>query len=97
VPDLDYDAELEDWRVIVTRSGLVLTGRVYGDRNRRFADGTMIHTSLVVTPLGAIEAGQTVTTLNSRYWLRPVDVQSGPARSHRRLSIESTSAMPRIR
>ncbi|NNM78583.1 hypothetical protein HJG53_16975 [Sphingomonas sp. ID1715] len=76
----DYDAEFEDWLVIVTRRCIVLTGRVYSDRKGRFADGIWIRTSMVLTSLDAIESGQVITTLNSRYLLCPVRASAEPGR-----------------
>lgn len=67
----DYDAKLEDWILCLVprRKKVFLAGRVTGDRNGRFQDGTYITTSLVMSLVDAIIDGNIVQTLNSRYLL----------------------------
>jgi hypothetical protein len=58
--DREYDAELHGYAAWDGR----LLGRIYGDKKGRFADGTLVTTSLVVEQVGDI-----VTTKNSTYKL----------------------------
>ena len=65
----DFDAELHDWRVIPVKLGIVIVGRVKGDRKGGFADGRSIHTSLVLTRQEDIQEGVVIWTMNTRYLL----------------------------
>lgn len=71
-----HDAELRDWAVQRFEGFATLVGRVYGDRKKRWPDGRLIQSSLLLTPLSAKE-GNVVATLNSHYLL------VGPRRSLR--------------
>lgn len=68
-----FDAVLHDWYVLDYQRGhydtFVLVGTVTGDRKGRFADGRLIRTSFLLTPVSEIDEGQIVQSLNTRYLL----------------------------
>lgn len=62
------DARLDNWY----KDGLynILWGDIYNDVNRRWPDGTRIHTSSIKgLHKMNLKEGDTVTTLNSKYLL----------------------------
>lgn len=61
--DTPIDAELHKWWVEdIPGEGVVFHGRIHGDRKQRFADGTPIRTSLVMSREDDI-----IQTLNTTY------------------------------
>ena len=67
-----YDAVLHDWIILPLpdyRGTHLLVGIVTNDRKNRFADGSCIHTSAIVTPLEQVIEGAVAETLNTRYLL----------------------------
>lgn len=65
---ITYNAELRDWTTYRTQGFIVVVGRVFGDKGKRWPDGRMIQTSALLTPRAAKE-GNVVGTLNSHYLL----------------------------
>lgn len=57
---------LKNWIVVGIRQGMVIKGEIYNDIKKRFEDGTVIHTSIV---LKADFVNGVVETLNSVYHL----------------------------
>lgn len=69
----DIDAELHDWMIVMHPTRVMayptIVGAVWNDRMGRFADGRMIRTSALLTPVEQIREGAIVQTLNTRYLL----------------------------
>lgn len=57
---------LKNWIVVGIPQGMVIEGEIYNDIKKRFEDGTVIHTSIV---LKADFVNGVVETLNSVYHL----------------------------
>ena len=61
-----YDARLEQWTTI----GKCLWGTVYEDSKGRFADGTEVQTSTIVShSINDVEEGIVIDTLHTSYLL----------------------------
>ncbi len=73
LPPQDIDAELHDWMIVMHPSrGLsfpTILGTIRSDRKERFADGRMIQTSFLLTPVEQVREGAIVRTLNTAYLL----------------------------
>lgn len=67
----EVDGMLDDWSLCRTRYDDMsfVVGTITGDRKARFRDGTLMTTSLLVTPVDDPAEGATIETLNSRYRL----------------------------
>lgn len=67
---MEYTAELHDWEVVPTGSGLYYIGKIENDKKECFQNGQTIRTSLVIGEHVCKEDGYTyVHTLNSVYKL----------------------------
>lgn len=63
----EFDAELRGWWRHRINGFLVLVGAVFGDRKRRWPDGRLISTSVLLSKNP--REGAIVKTMNSRYLL----------------------------
>lgn len=63
VQEQEYDAVLKKAYISTAWGKPVVWGYIYGDRKRRFEDGTFIHTSVVLT----CNSDGVYTTMNSKY------------------------------
>jgi hypothetical protein len=60
-----HDAELHDWTLLpFFNGGLIISGRIYNDKKNRFADGTRVRTSKLIS----VYNGK-ATTQNTKYLL----------------------------
>lgn len=62
-PTVVTDGELRGARRTIVGESTILTGRIYGDRKGRFADGEWVHTSRILEEL----PGDVFRTRNSTY------------------------------
>jgi len=72
---MEYTAILSDWLQVPTMSGVYVLGKIYEDKKKRFKDGTLIYTSLVLKNYYVEIDGKQETiikTLNSTYLLQGV-------------------------